>query len=106
MDAPNVEAREPVECPMCGEVHLECNQAILDGMGLLAVSEADKRLSSEGKEALRMVQHAADTLPGGGAEAWDLAENVESLPENEIMTIQIYLARTTLIDAARGELYK
>jgi hypothetical protein len=106
MDAPNVEAREPVPCPECGEVHLECSEAILGGMDLFAVSEADQRLSSEGREALRMVQHAADTLPGGAAEAWDLAENVEGLPENEITTILVYLARTTMIDAVRSELYE
>jgi hypothetical protein len=106
MDAPNVEAREPVECPVCGEVHLECSEVILDGMDLLASSEASQRLSSEGMEALRMVEHAAETLPGGAVEAWELAENVERLPENEIRAIETYLARTTLIDAARSGLYE
>jgi hypothetical protein len=106
MDAPNAEAREPVECPACGNVHPECSDAILDGMDMLARDEADKRLSSEGKEALRMVQYAADTLPGGADEAWYLAESVERLPENEIRAIKTYLARTTLIDAARKWVYE
>jgi hypothetical protein len=106
MDAPNVEAREPVECPECGEVHLECSEAILLGMDFLARSEAAKRLSSEGMEALRMLEHAAETLPGGAVEAWELAENVQRLPENEIRAIETYLARTTLIDAARSDLYE
>ena len=106
MDAPNVEAREPVECPMCGEVHLECSKVILDGMSLLASLEAEQRLSSEGMEALRMVEHAAEKLPGGAVEAWDLAENVAALPENAIRVIETYLARTTLIDAAHSDLYE
>jgi hypothetical protein len=106
MNAPNVETREPVECPVCGEVHLECSEVILDGIDLLASSEAEQRLSSEGMEALRMVEHAAETLPGGAVEAWELAENVERLPENEIRSIETYLARTTLIDAARSGLYE
>src|SRR5215218_788840 len=93
MEPPNVEAGEPIECPVCGEVHLECNEAILGGMALLALSEAEQRLSSEGMEALRMVEHAAETLPGGAVEAWDLAENVERLPKNEIRAIETYLAR-------------
>ena len=107
MDAPDVEAREPVPCPECGEVHLECSEAILYGMDLFAVSEAERRLSSEGKEALRMIDHAADTLPGGAAEALELADkNVEHLPENEFRTILLFLARTTMIDSARSELYE
>ena len=75
-------------------------------MDLRAVDEADQRLTSEGMEALKMVQAGADTLPGGAAEAWDLAENLESLPENEVRVIYMFLARTTLIDAARSELYE
>ena len=106
---PNIEAkepREPIDCPVCGNAHSECGDAILDGMDMVAQDEADKRLSSEGKEALRMVQYAADTLPGGADEAWYLAESVERLPENEIRAIKTYLARTTLIDVARKWLYE
>ena len=66
-------------CPMCGGTHLECSQAIFDGMDMMAFFEAERRLSEEGMDALRMVMQAAETLPGGLKEAWELAENVESL---------------------------
>jgi hypothetical protein len=106
VDELNVETREPVECPMCGEVHLECSEAILGGMELSAVSEAKDRLSSEGLEALWMVDHAAKTLPGGLVEAWGLAENVDRLPESEIRVLETYFARISLIDFAREDLYE
>jgi hypothetical protein len=57
-------------------------------------------------EALGMVEHAAQTLPGGLLEAWELAENVEHLSEDEIRAIETYHARTTLIDAALSGLYE
>jgi hypothetical protein len=106
MDELNAETREPVPCPECGEVHLECSEAILDGMALRALSVAEVRLSSEGMEALWMVDHAAETLPGGWAEAWDLAENVEELPNEEKSALERYVARMGLIEAAREELYE
>ena len=53
-----------------------------------------------------MVDHALDVLDDDVAEVWGLAENVEHLPEDEIRTIEIYLARRALIDATRGELYE
>jgi hypothetical protein len=40
-----------------------------------------------------MVDHALDVLDDDVAEVWGLAENVEHLPEDEIRTIEIYLAR-------------
>lgn len=64
------EYREPAACPICGEEHLECSEAILDGMALNARFAAEKELSAEGKEVLRMVSHAVNTL---GLEAYDLA---------------------------------
>lgn len=95
--------REPAACPECGEVHLECSRVILDGMSLNAIHDARERLSAEGFQALRMVSHAVDTL---GIEAYDIAENVEALPLDEVRVIVLYLARKTMIDAAREELYE
>jgi hypothetical protein len=106
MDAHNAEAREPVECPVCGEVHLECSEGILRGMELGALSDAEARLSSEGIEALHMVVYAAETLPGGWVEAWDSAKNIEELHNEEISIIETCVARLTLIGVAREELYE
>ena len=92
-------------CPMCGGTHLECSQAIFDGMDMMAFFEAERRLSEEGMDALRMVMQAAETLPGGLKEAWELAETVESLPPHELRALETYLARWTLLDTARAELY-
>ena len=93
-------------CPMCGGTHLECSQAIFDGMDMMAFFEAERRLSEEGMDTLRMVMQAAETLPGGMEEAWELPENVEeSLPAHELRAIETYLARWTLLDTARAELY-
>jgi len=89
-------------CPVCGEEHPECNQAIYDGMYMTAYLEAKRLLSEEGLEALRMVAHAVDAL---GLEAWGMAENVENLPEDEVRIIEIFLARKTLIDVASGYAY-
>ena len=97
------ENREPAPCSVCGEVHIDCSQAIIDGMYLMAYLEAKQRLSEEGMEALQMVTHAVDAL---GVEAWDMAENVENLPVEEVRIIEVFLARKTLIDAAREELYE
>jgi hypothetical protein len=91
-------------CPMCGGTHLECSQAIFDGMDMMAFFEAEQDLSKEGMDALRMVTHTAETLRGGLKDAWELAENVESLPAHELRAIQTYLARWTLLDTARAEL--
>jgi hypothetical protein len=91
---------------MCGGTHLECSQAIFDGMDMMAFFEAERRLSEEGMAALRQVMQAGETLPGGLKEAWELAENVEeSLPAHELRALETYLARWTLLDAARAELY-
>jgi hypothetical protein len=98
------EALPQATCPMCGGTHLECSQAIFDGMDMMAFFEAERHLSEEGMDALRMVMHAAETLPGRLEEAWELAENVESLPAHELRAIETYLARTTLLDIARAEL--
>ena len=93
-------------CPMCGGTHLECSQAIFDGMAMMAFFEAERRLSEEGMDALRMVIHAAETLSGGLKEAWELAENIEeSLPAYELKARETYLARWTLLDTVRAELY-
>ena len=103
MDAPNIETGEPAPCPVCGEAHPECGEALLTGMALTAWSEAERRLSEQGMEVLRMVDHAIDAL---GVEAWNLAENAERLPAHEIQVIEVYLARKTLIDVARKDLYE
>ena len=92
-------------CPMCGGTHLACSQAIFDGMDMMAFFEAERRLSEEGMDALRMVMQAAETLPGRLEEAWELAEKFESLPAHELRAIETYLARWTLLDTARADLY-
>jgi hypothetical protein len=71
----------------------------------MAFLEAERHLSEKGMDALRMVMHTAETLPGGLKEAWELAENVESLPAHELRALETYLARWTLLDTARAELY-
>ena len=63
--------------------HLECSEAILEGMALRAHEDVRRHLSPQGIDALRMVDHAAETLPGGWAETWELAESVEELPYEE-----------------------
>jgi hypothetical protein len=100
-----MEALPQAACPMCGGTHLECSQAIFDGMAMMAFLEAERHLSEKGMDALRMVMHTAETLPGGLKEAWELAENVESLPAHELRALETYLARWTLLDTARAELY-
>jgi len=100
-----MEALPQATCPMCGGTHLECSQAIFDGMAMMAFFEAERHLSEEGMDTLRMVMQAAETLPGGLKEAWQLAENFESLPAHELRAIETYLARWTLLDTARAELY-
>ena len=101
-----MEALPQATCPMCGGTHLECSQAIFDGMAMIAFFEAEQHLSEAGMDGFRMVMHAADTLPGGLKEAWQLAENVhESLPVHELRALETYLARWTLLDTARAELY-
>ena len=85
---------------------MECSEAVLDGMALSSWLEAERRLSPEGMEPLRMVRHAADALCGGAAEAWELAENVEHLEVREVGNIEAYFARETLIEAAREGLYE
>src|SRR3712207_5053764 len=99
------EELQQAACPMCGGTHLECSEAIFDGMDMMAFFEAERHLSEEGMDALRMVIHAAQTLPGGLQEAWELAEYVEGLPAHELRALETYLARTTLLDTARAELY-
>jgi hypothetical protein len=107
MDERNVEAVETVECTLCGKAHLECSEALLDGMAVGALSDAKARLSAEGVETLMMVGQASETLPGGVFEAWGLAEaeNINRLPENDVEVLKIYFARITLIGHAREELY-
>lgn len=106
MDELNVETREPFPCWECGEVHLECSEAILGGMELSALSEAKARLSSEGMETLMMVGQAGEALPGGLFEAWGLAENINRLSANDVEALKVYFARVSLIDSAREELYE
>jgi hypothetical protein len=98
------EFREPRPCPMCGEVHLECSENHLDGMFLMARLQAKRQLSAEGMEALRMVEHAIEVL--GLSDAWELAENVEALSRDEVRVIEVFIARKTLLDTARKELYE
>jgi len=89
------------ECSECGQDHAECDENLLSGMSLDAYSEAKKSLSAQGVEALGMVSHAIDAL---GVYAYDDAENMETLHVDEVRIIEFFLARQTLINAARQAL--
>jgi hypothetical protein len=97
---------DTVECAECGQAHLWCSEGLLDGMALGALKEATSRLSSEGEETLTMVGQAAETLPGGWTEAWNLAEpeNISLLPEYDVEVLKVFAARVTMIEQAREEL--
>jgi hypothetical protein len=99
-----MEVGKPLLCPVCGEEHAECSEAVLGAMSLNAYHAANERLSERGRDALKMIESAADVL--GVTEAWEAAENVEELPAEEVRVIEFYLARKTLIEAARKELYE
>jgi hypothetical protein len=47
-----MEALPQAACPMCGGTHLECSQAIFDGMAMMAFLEAERHLSEKGMDAL------------------------------------------------------
>ena len=68
--------------------------------------EAKARLSLEGIETFMMVGQAAEKLPGGMIEAWELAEeeNISRLSINDAEILKIYAARITMIEQAREEL--
>jgi len=89
------------ECPVCGEDHTECTENLLSVMSFYAYSEAKKSLSAQGFEVLGMVSHAVDAL---GVYAYDDAENMETLHVDEVRIIEFFLARQTLINAARQAL--
>jgi hypothetical protein len=72
-------------------------------MEMSAYATVKDRLSPQGVETLGMVDAAVQEL---GVEAFDLAENVKALPADEIRTIEIYVARISLIEHARKELYE
>jgi hypothetical protein len=97
---------DTVECAECGKAHLWCSEGLLEGMELGALMEAKVRLSSEGMETLMMVGQAAETLPGGLIEAWELAqpENISRLSEYDAEVLKTYGARITMIEQARKEL--
>ncbi len=97
---------DTVECAECGKAHLRCSEGLLEGMELGALIEAKGRLSSEGVETLMMVGQAAEKLPGGLIEAWELAqpENISRLSINDAEVLKTYGARITLIEQAREEL--
>jgi|SRR5215212_6967001 len=98
---------DTVLCTECGKAHLWCSEMLLGGMELGALIEADVHLSSEGKETLRMVGNAAEKLPGGFVEAWELAEkeNISRLSINDAEALKTYGARITMIERAREELH-
>ena len=83
---------DTVECVECGQAHLWCSEGLLDGMALGALTEAKARLSSEGVETLMMVGQAAERLPGGWTEAWNLAEpeNIRLLSEYDVEVLSRY----------------
>ena len=97
---------DTVECTECGQAHLWCSEGLLEGMELSALSEAKARMSSEGKETLKMVDQAAEILPGGMIEAWELAEkeNISRLSIHDAQVLRDYGARITMIEQAREEL--
>ena len=97
---------DTVECAECGQAHLRCSEGLLEGMELGTLAEAKARLSSEGIETLRMVDQAAEKLPGGLIEAWELAEkeNISRLPSYDAQVLKTYGAQITMIEGARKEL--
>jgi hypothetical protein len=97
---------DTVECAECGKAHLWCSEGLLEGMELSALIEAKARLSSEGVETLMMVGQAAEKLPGGLIEAWELAEkeNISRLSIHDAQVLRDYGARITMIEGAREEL--
>jgi hypothetical protein len=97
---------DTVECTECGKAHLWCSEGLLEGMELGALTEAQARLSSEGMETLMMVGQAAEKLPGGWIEAWELAEkeNISRLSIYDTQVLRDYGARITMIEQAREEL--
>ena len=97
---------DTVECAECGKAHLRCSEGLLEGMELGALMEAEGRLSAEGIETLSMVDQAAEKLPGGLIEAWELAEkeNISRLPIHDAQVLRDYGARVTMIEQAREEL--
>lgn len=88
-------------CPTCGEYHPDCFRDLLFGLYLMARQEAESRLSPQGGETLKMVEHATDAL--GVVDAYDSAEALEDLPQREVRVIEVFLARKTLIDAMQGQ---
>ena len=97
---------DTVECAECGKAHLRCSEGLLEGMELGALIEAKGRLSAEGVETLMMVGQAAEKLPGGLIEAWELAEkeNISRLSIHDAQVLIDYGARVTMIEQAREEL--
>ncbi len=90
-------------CPTCGEHHPECDENLLDTLSYMASLEVNRRLSARGRETLKIVMDATEIV--GFVEAWDAAEGLEDLPEEETRAIEAYFARVTLIAALRSELY-
>jgi hypothetical protein len=97
---------DTVECSECWQPHLWCSEQLLEGMELGALMEAKARLSSEGIETFMMVGQAAEKLPGGMIEAWELAEeeNISRLSSYDAEILKTYAARITMIEQAREEL--
>jgi hypothetical protein len=100
-DVQDTENRGFADCPVCGEVHTECNLAVLDGMVLRTWVEAKRRLSPEGMEFLRMMDYSGGMLPGGVIEALENAAGFADLPPDEQKVLEIYFARMTLIVTTR-----
>ena len=92
---------EPARCTTCGEHHPMCFEAVFDGMTFGAYRHAHDRLSEQGREELATVDDGMDTI--GFDETWTQAEGVDHLPDDEVREIEIYVARRTMVDAARRE---
>ena len=97
---------DTVECAVCGEAHLRCSEELLEGMEMGALSAAKARLSPEGIETLRMVDQAAERLPGKMVEAWELAEkeNISRLSIHDVQVLRDYAAQITMIDHTREDM--
>jgi hypothetical protein len=74
---------------------------LFEAMCLTAYLEACGRLSSEGEEVLRMFVSAED-MGMDVVEAYKEAIAFDHLSQDDQATIEVYLARTTLIEEFRG----
>jgi hypothetical protein len=70
---------------------------LLLGMRIAAKEDAERSLSDEGAEALRMIEHVARNTELTLSEAWVEAGATAVMLEQDRMALMAYLARVTLI---------